>query len=72
MSDPAAVEKDHIRGFITHLLATKLPATASVRLRALQQFFNSLLDEDEIDTSPMARLEPLTIPEQTTPVPDAG
>lgn len=65
---PAGVERDHIRGFISHLLDTKSPATASVRFRALQQFFNWLVDEGELGASPMERMKPPTVPEQTTPV----
>ncbi|MGH9151556.1 MAG: tyrosine-type recombinase/integrase [Acidimicrobiales bacterium] len=68
VAEPGDVERDHIRGFISHLLDTKSPATASVRFRALQQLFNWLVDEGEIDTSPMDRMKPPTIPEQTTPV----
>lgn len=65
---PAAVTRDHIRAFMTHLLETKSPATASVRFRALQQLFNWMVDESELDASPMERMKPPTVPEQTTPV----
>ena len=65
---PAAVERDHIRGFTSHLLDTRSAATASVRFRALQQLFNWLVDEGELDASPMERMKPPTVPEQTTPV----
>jgi site-specific recombinase XerD len=41
-----------------------------VRFRALQQFFNWLVDEEEIAVSPMAKLRPPKIPEQLTPVLD--
>jgi site-specific recombinase XerD len=68
VTGPAAVSRDHVRAFVTHLLETKSPATASVRFRALQQLFNWLVDEGEIDTSPMERMKPPTVPEQTTAV----
>lgn len=68
VTDPTDVEKDHIRAFISYLLDNKSPATASVRFRALQQFFNWLVDEGEIDASPMDKMKPPTVPEQTTPV----
>jgi integrase/recombinase XerC len=50
----ADVSRDHVSAFITHLLATCSASTASVRFRALQQFFAWLVDEEEIATSPMA------------------
>jgi site-specific recombinase XerD len=69
----ADVSRDHVSDFITHLLATRSASTASVRFRALQQFFAWLVDEEEIAVSPMAKLRPPKIPEQLTPVlDDAG
>jgi site-specific recombinase XerD len=70
VTEVQAVTRDHVSGFITDLLATRSPSTASVRFRALQQFFNWLVDEEEIATSPMARLRSPKIPEQLTPVLD--
>jgi len=64
-----AVTREHLSDF-THLLAVRSPATASVRFRALQQFFSWLVDEEEIPTSPMAKLRPPKLPEQLTPVLD--
>jgi integrase/recombinase XerC len=49
VTEPAAVTCDHVTGFVTHLLETRSPATASVRFRALQQLFCWLPDEDEVD-----------------------
>jgi len=54
------------RGFIDHLLKTKAPATAHNRFRALRTFFSWLVDEGELERSPMARLKPPLLPE--TPV----
>jgi site-specific recombinase XerD len=65
-----AVTREHVSDFITHLLAVRSPATASVRFRALQQFFSWLVDEEEIQRSPMAKLRPPKLPEQLTPVLD--
>ena len=66
------VSREQVSDFITDLLATRSASTASVRFRALQQFFAWLVDEEEIEraTSPMARLRPPKIPEQLTPVLD--
>lgn len=40
VDSPGAVTRDHVAGFITHLIETRSASTASVRYRALQQFFN--------------------------------
>jgi site-specific recombinase XerD len=53
---------------MTDLLARHKPATASNRFQALQQFFRYLLDEGEIDHSPMDRMAPPQVPEQPVPV----
>jgi site-specific recombinase XerD len=42
-------------------------ATAHVRYRSVQQWFGWLVEEEEIEASPMARMRPSTVPE--TPVP---
>jgi integrase len=62
--------REQVSDFITDLLATRSASTATVRFRALQQFFAWLVDEEQIATSPMARLRPPKIPEQLTPVLD--
>jgi site-specific recombinase XerD len=70
VTEPEAVTREHVSDFITDLLATRSAATASVRFRALQQFFTWLVNEEEINVSPMAKLRPPKIPEQLTPVLD--
>lgn len=66
-----ALDAGHIRGFIGQLVATRKPATASNRYRALQQFFRWLTEENEITTNPMATMKAPTVPEQPVPlVPD--
>jgi integrase/recombinase XerC len=64
------VTREHVSDFITDLLVKHSASTASVRFRALQQFFTWLVDEEEIAASPMAKLRPPKIPEQLTPVLD--
>src|SRR5438105_1037315 len=66
--EAAALRREHLEAFITDVLARCKPATASNRFRALQQFFGYLLDEGEIDHSPMARMSPPQVPEQPVPV----
>lgn len=65
---PEQVEKRHVEEFIAHLAATRSAATASVRYRALQQWFSWMADEDEIPADPMARMRPPIVPEQPVPV----
>jgi site-specific recombinase XerD len=63
---PTAVEgvtRAEVEGFIAHLLATKAPATAHNRFRALKTFFGWCLDEGEIERSPMERMKPPKVPE---------
>lgn len=64
----AEIRPGDIEGFIAHLLDTRSAATASVRFRALQQFFGWLEAEGELDPSPMARLRPPMVPEAPVPV----
>jgi site-specific recombinase XerD len=64
----AALRREHLEAFMTDVLARRKPATASNRFRALQQFFGYLLDEGEIDHSPMARMSPPQVPEQPVPI----
>jgi site-specific recombinase XerD len=54
----AAVTREHVSAFITHLIELRSPSTASVRYRALRQLFHLLVDEDEIESSPMAKTKP--------------
>jgi site-specific recombinase XerD len=62
------IHRGHAEAFVERLLETRKPATASNRHRGLQQFFNFLVGEGEIDQSPMERMKPLTVPEQPPPV----
>jgi site-specific recombinase XerD len=62
-TDPAAIAREHVESFVADLLSRCKPATASVRFRALQQFFKWLAEEGEIPASPMARMRPPFIPE---------
>lgn len=49
--DRASIEK-----FLIHLTETRAPATAAVRYRSLQQFTKRLVEEEELDSDPMARI----------------
>lgn len=62
----AAVTNKHVEAFLVDYAATRAPATVSQTYRALQQFFNWLVSEDEIAINPTARMKAPTVPE--TPV----
>jgi site-specific recombinase XerD len=66
--EPAALRREHLEAFMTDILARHKPATASNRFRALQQFFRYLVDEGEVDRSPMDRMAPPQVPEQPVPI----
>lgn len=58
------IERDHIEAFITDQLQRWRPATAANRYRGLQRFFTWLVEEGEIEASPMARMRPPQVPDQ--------
>ena len=62
--DPTHITREHIEDFITGLLNKWKPATANNRYRALNRYFNWLVDEGEITESPMQKMKPPKIPEQ--------
>lgn len=54
---PSAIHREHVESFIADQLASKKPATAATRTRALRRYFNWLLEEGEIARSPMERIK---------------
>ena len=66
--DPTDVTRTQIKDFMAHLTATRTPGGASLTYRAIQQFFNWLVREEELERSPMATLRPPLVPEQLAPV----
>ncbi|MFI6030504.1 tyrosine-type recombinase/integrase [Amycolatopsis magusensis] len=67
-TEPTDVTPRHIKAWITYRLGTTSHGNANNNYRALQQWFNWLADEDEIDAHPMARMKPPAVPEQPVPV----
>lgn len=56
--DPTEVRKEHIEAFQAWMVETRSAATALNKHKGLQQFFKWLmLDEEEIDRSPMERVK---------------
>jgi site-specific recombinase XerC len=54
--DPTAVQRLHVEDFQTWMIETRSASTALNKHKGLQQFFKWLVDEEEIDRSPMARV----------------
>lgn len=65
---PQTIRREHVEDFFVAHSEGRSPATLSVRYRSLQQWFGWMVTEDEIDTDPMARMEPPLVPEQPVPV----
>ncbi len=55
---PAAVTRDDIHSYMGHLLATGATSTAATRYWGLRAFFGWLVDEGEMDRSPLEGLRP--------------
>jgi site-specific recombinase XerD len=66
--DVAAIHREHVEAFIEDQLIRLSPSTAAGRYRYLQQFFRWLVDEGEVERSPMERMRPPAIPEKPVPV----
>ncbi len=67
----ADLRRAHVEAWIAALLRRVKPATASLRFRAVQQFFRWATEEEETDANPMARMRPPIIPEEPPAVVDA-
>jgi site-specific recombinase XerD len=73
---PAAIHREHIEAFLTHLMTEPnsrtgkpaSPATAATRYRALRVFFNWLLDMGEITRHPMERMKSPRLPQKPPPL----
>jgi site-specific recombinase XerD len=64
---PASAESMWSRSSLTALARWK-PNTANNRYRGLQQFFKWCEEEGEVKESPMARMKPPRVPEETPPI----
>jgi site-specific recombinase XerD len=60
----AGIRREHVEAFIEDQLARLRPASAANRYRSIQQFWRFLIDEGEVQTSPMARMKPPIVPEE--------
>ena len=64
----AAIRREHVEAFITHLLEHWKPATANNRYRGVQAFFKWAVSEGEVKESPMSQMKPPKVPENLPPV----
>jgi integrase/recombinase XerC len=68
-STPAAVTRQHLEAFQAWMIETRSAATALNKHKCLQQFFKWLMvDEEEIDQSPMARVRQPKMPKHLIPI----
>ena len=66
--DPTTVTRGQVEDYIGRLIAGTSPQTAAIRFRSLRVWFGWLIDEDEIDTSPMAKMAAPRVDEKLVPV----
>jgi len=71
-TDAAKLTREHVEFFITDQLERFKPATANQRYRSLASFFGFLIEEGEINRSPMANMKPPIVPEVPVPVVSDG
>jgi site-specific recombinase XerD len=62
-TDLTMITREHVEEFIADQLARWKPGTANNRYRSLQAFFKWIVDEGELNVSPMAKMKPPTVPE---------
>jgi site-specific recombinase XerC len=62
------ISREHVEDFLVALYDRVGVSTVATRYRCLQQLFRWLVDEGEIDHSPMERMKPPTVPEVPVPV----
>lgn len=66
--DPTDVDRKHIDWFITWMIDTRSPATALNKYKCIQQFYKYLIDEDELERHPMAKLTQPNQPGKLVPI----
>lgn len=63
-----AIRREHLEAFLVDLQGRNQPATISILFRALRPFFAWLVEEDEIDRSPMEKMRVPSVPINPPPV----
>ncbi|MFF4749990.1 tyrosine-type recombinase/integrase [Streptomyces sp. NPDC002514] len=67
-ADLDEIHREHVQAYIADTIRRTSPANAHQHFRALKTFCNWLLDEEEIDRSPMRTMKPPTVTEKEVPV----
>lgn len=67
-TDLEEIHREHVQAYVAATMKRTSPANAHQHFRALKTFFNWLLDEEEIDRSPMRTMKPPAVTEKEVPV----
>ncbi|WP_405991048.1 tyrosine-type recombinase/integrase [Streptomyces sp. NBC_00986] len=67
-TDLDEVHREHVQAYIAATIKRTSASNAHQHFRALKTFFNWLLDEEEIDRTPMRTMKPPTVTETEVPV----
>lgn len=67
-ADVDEIHREHVQAHIAATIARTSAANAHLHFRALKTFFNWLIDEEEIERSPMRTMKPPSVTEQEVPV----
>lgn len=64
----SAIRREHVETYVAEMTERLSAATVAKHYRSLQQLFRWLVDDGEIEASPMARMRPPHVPEQPVKV----
>lgn len=67
-TDLDEIHREHIQAYITELIERTSAVNANQHYRSLKTMFNWLVDEDELDRSPMRKMRPPETTEKEVPV----
>lgn len=62
------IRRAHVEAFMEQQLGQGSPSTANQRYRSLAQLWNFLIEEEEIEISPMAKMKAPKVPEKPVPI----
>lgn len=62
------IHREHVEAYIASELARTSAGSAHQQFRSLKTFFNWLVDEEELDRSPMRTMKPPEVPEVEVPI----
>lgn len=67
-ADLDEIHREHVEAYITATMKRTSASNANQHFRSLKTMFNWMVDEEELDRSPMRTMKPPTIPEVEVPV----